>query len=70
MTAATAQLNNFITGDTSTANAPRKGLFMRAIAAVQRAQALRAEREIAIYIAHRGGRLTDTIERQINNQFV
>ena len=70
MPAASVQLNTFIApaigGDVS----PRKGAFVRFIEAVQRAQARRAEREIAMFIAHRGGRMTDTLERQIENKFV
>lgn len=70
MPAATAQLNNFIAHEADEAEAPRKSLFTRALEAVQRAQSRRAEREIAVFIAHRGGRITDTIEREIANQFV
>ena len=70
MPAATAQLNNFVIHQVDEAEAPRKSLFRRALEAVQQAQIRRAEREIAVFIAHRGGRITDTVEREISNQFV
>lgn len=70
MPAATAQLNNFVTHSAGEADAPRKNLFRRAVEAVQQAQIRRAEREIAVFIAHRGGRITDTVEREISNTFV
>lgn len=70
MPAATAQLNNFIALGADEAGAPRKSLLLRAVETVQRAQLRRAEREIAVFIAHRGGRITDTIEREIANHFV
>jgi hypothetical protein len=51
--------------------APRRaGLFARLIDAVKRSRMRAAEDQIARLIEARGGRLTDSIERQIERSFI
>ena len=68
MPAASLQLNTFSVPSQSTVTDPN--VFSRLFRAFQDAQMRRAEREIARFIEVRGGRLTDTLERQIERHFV
>lgn len=76
MPAVSAQLNNFIGGSEvaaspgRTARSPRDGWFQRALKALQEARLKQAEREVARFIEVRGGRITDTLEREIEHHFV
>jgi len=47
----------------------RPGLFRRIFAALERARQRSADREVARFIAGRGGRLTDEVERQLIGRF-
>ena len=51
------------------ADAPKRGLFVRLGAALMAARQRAAEREITRYLAHTGGKLTDSIERDIERRF-
>ena len=48
----------------------RPGFFKRFIRAIHQARLRQAEREIALYIGRTGGRLTDSIEREIERRFL
>lgn len=74
MSAASAQLNNFILSRTAAATTEarpqRRGFMAKLLHLVQESQMRRAEREVARFIEARGGRLTDDLERQIERHFV
>jgi hypothetical protein len=55
---------------TGTATPARPGFFKRFIRALHDARLRQAEREIALYINRTGGRLTDSIEREIEQRFL
>jgi hypothetical protein len=66
--AAVSELDRYIG---SVGAAPRRaGVFARFIEAVKRSRMRAAEEEIARLIEMRGGRLTDSIERQIERTFI
>ncbi len=46
------------------------GLVRRVIAAMQAARLRQAEREIAHFLAHNGGKFTDDAEREIERRFL
>jgi len=48
----------------------RPTLFSRFYEALKRSRMRAAEREIARFIERRGGRLTDSVERQIERSFI
>ena len=50
--------------------ASRRNFFARLLAAIERANALRAEREITRYLGLSGGKLTDDLEREIERRFL
>ncbi|HVV62590.1 MAG TPA: hypothetical protein VHD14_12615 [Pseudolabrys sp.] len=52
------------------ADARKRGPFARFLAALMEARRRAAEREIARYLAHTGGKLTDQIERDIEHRFL
>ena len=71
MPAASLQLNTFVPQSSAEpVRAAAPGLLARALIRLQDAQMRRAERDIARFIETRGGRLTDTLERQIEKHFV
>jgi hypothetical protein len=47
----------------------RRGLFLRIVDAIAESNRRKAEREIARFIARNGGRLTDSLEREIERSF-
>jgi len=47
-----------------------RSVLRRFYDAIIKARQAEAEREIARYLAHRGGKLTDSIEREIERRFV
>ena len=47
----------------------RRGLFRRIIDAIAASNRRKAEREIARFIARNGGRITDSLEREIERTF-
>jgi len=47
----------------------RRGLFARFAAAVMATRKQDADRAIANYLAHSGGKLTDSVEREIERRF-
>ena len=49
--------------------ATRKGIFRRIFAALERSRQRYIDREVARFLAARGGRLTDDVERQLNQRF-
>jgi hypothetical protein len=49
----------------NTDETPRRGFWRRAFDAMVTAQQKRAEREVATYLASRGGLFTDDMEREI-----
>jgi hypothetical protein len=55
---------------TPAATPARPGFFKRFIRALHQARLRQAEREIALYIGRTGGRLTDSIEREIEHRFL
>jgi hypothetical protein len=55
---------------TPTAAPARQGFFKRFIRALYEARLRQAEREIALYIGRTGGRLTDTVEREIEQRYL
>lgn len=48
----------------------RPGIFRRIVMAMQAARLRQAEREIAFYLATRGGKFTDESEREIERRFL
>jgi hypothetical protein len=48
----------------------RRGIFRRVLAAIARSHRRRAEDEAGRFIAEHGGRLTDDLERQLNERFI
>jgi len=48
----------------------RRGIFRRIVAAIARSHRRRAEQEAGRFIAEHGGRLTDDVERQLNERFI
>ena len=48
----------------------RPGFFRRLLAAMQAARMRQAEREIAQYLAHAGGKFTDESEREIERRYL
>jgi len=48
---------------------PGRGIFRRILAAIGRSHRRRVEQEAGRFIAEHGGRLTDDIERQLNERF-
>ncbi|HEX2136258.1 MAG TPA: hypothetical protein VHG30_10190 [Microvirga sp.] len=45
--------------------APRRGILLRIVDAIAESNRRKAEREIALFLARRGGQLTDDLERRI-----
>ena len=70
MPAASLQLNTFVPAPAGQSRDKAPGFLARMLVSMQDAQMRRAEREIARFIETRGGRLTDTLERQIEKHFV
>jgi hypothetical protein len=73
MPAVSAQLNDFIMPGVTRQLRPRSGertWFSRFAAAFEQARTRQAEREIARLIAFQGGRLTDSLERDIERHFI
>ena len=57
--------------DTSSAKTPAKRSFWkRLLDAIAESNRLRAEREIALYLRHSGGKFTDETEREIERRFL
>jgi hypothetical protein len=54
-----------LAGEAGAQAAPRRGFWRRVLQALVAAQQRRAEREIAVYLARRGGLFTDDAEREI-----
>ena len=48
----------------------RPGFFTRFFRAMHEARLRQAEREIALYLGRTGGKLTDSIEREIEQRFL
>lgn len=67
MATVTTELNRYITTEVAP---PRGTFFRRFFEAVKRSRMRAAEQEIARFIEVRGGRLTDSIERQIERDFI
>jgi hypothetical protein len=68
MAAATTEFDRYIAPTEAT---PRPaGLFARFVDAVKRSRMRAAEEEVARLIEARGGRLTDSLERQIERSFI
>jgi hypothetical protein len=61
----TASFTTDLDAPRSTRGRARPGLWTRLRAALAQAHLERTEREIALYIAENGGRLTDQLERRI-----
>ena len=55
---------------TGTATPAGPGFFKRFIRALHDARLRQAEREIALYIDRTGGKLTDSVEREIERRFL
>lgn len=71
MPAVTTRLNDFILPATRPAARPAgPSLWVRLRDAVLAAEQRRTERDIALLIEQRGGRITDDVERQIQRHFV
>lgn len=49
---------------------PRAGFFARIVEAIAASNRRRAEREIARWLELRGGKLTDSLERQMERRFM
>lgn len=52
------------------ARRPARGLLRRLFASLQEARMRQAEREIALYLGHNGGKFTDESEREIERRFL
>ena len=50
--------------------APQRGFFSRMMDALMAARMRQAEREIALYLDHTGGKFTDEAEREIERRFL
>lgn len=50
--------------------APQRGFFGRLMDAMMAARMRQAEREIALYLDHTGGKFTDEAEREIERRFL
>lgn len=50
--------------------APQRGFFGRVMDAMMAARMRQAEREIALYLDHTGGKFTDEAEREIERRFL
>ena len=50
--------------------APARGFFARLMDMMMAARMRQAEREIALYIDHTGGKFTDEAEREIERRFL
>ena len=50
--------------------APQRGFFGRMMDAMMAARMRQAEREIALYLDHTGGKFTDEAEREIERRFL
>lgn len=50
--------------------APKRGFFARLMDAMMAARMRQAEREIALYLDHTGGKFTDDAEREIERRFL
>ena len=61
-------LNGFVLPQSPARKSP--GLFARVLAALVAARQVAAEREIALYLAGRGGKFTDETEREIERRFL
>jgi hypothetical protein len=71
MPAVSTQLNDFIMpAAPARRTPPGQGWFARLLRRVQDAHARQAERQIALLIERKGGRLTDDLERQIERHFI
>jgi hypothetical protein len=57
-------------GSALTVAGPRRGIFRQVIDAVADSNRRKAEREIARFIQHNGGRITDDLERAIERKFL
>ena len=53
-----------------TATPARPSFFTRFFRALHEARLRQAEREIALYLGRTGGRLTDSVEREIERRFL
>lgn len=71
MPSVSAELNDFAPARRdAAARSARAGWFKRFLDAVQESRLKQAEREVARFIEIRGGRITDTLEREIEHHFV
>jgi hypothetical protein len=59
-----------LTATARTATPGRPSFFKRFFRALHEARLRQAEREIALYIQRSGGKLTDSIEREIERRFL
>ena len=75
MPAVSSQLNDFVIRDTSErrpspARAAGAGFWSRLLKTIQEARMREAERQVAMFIEQKGGRITDTLEREIERHFI
>jgi hypothetical protein len=63
-------LSPSVTPSTRTVTPARPSFFTRFIRAMQASRMRQAEREIALYLGRTGGKLTDSVEREIERRFL
>lgn len=61
--------SSYLPGVPAEAEQPRKSLLVRFVQALAAGRRARAEAEIARFIEERGGRVTDSLEREISRRF-
>jgi hypothetical protein len=59
-----------VTAHAFTSDEPREGFFRQLFRALMLARHREAEREIARYFVHSGGKFTDEAEREIERRFL
>ncbi len=65
-----AFFSHALSNDTTVARGEKPSLFVRLIASMMEARQRQAEREISRYIALNGGKITDSIELEIERRFL
>lgn len=70
MPAVSTQLNDFVIRSERPAHAAGTGFWSRFLKTVQEARMREAERQVARFIEQKGGRITDTLEREIERHFI
>jgi hypothetical protein len=63
-------LHDFVLPDTAAPARKRPGLFARLFAAMAASRQRQADRDIARFLAGRGGKFTDETEREIERRFL